>query len=103
MRSNFITFVENNKPVMFDGGMGSMLIKHGMAADDIPELWNLEKSELVQSIHKQYFDAGANVVMTNTFGGSSLKLKTKGLHGKVRELNEKAVENVNMIMNSSRN
>ncbi|MHA2031455.1 MAG: homocysteine S-methyltransferase family protein [Candidatus Kariarchaeaceae archaeon] len=97
MRSNFIAFVENNKPVVFDGGMGSMLIENGMGSDDVPELWNIEKSELIQSIHKQYYDAGANVVLTNTFGGSSLKLKTRNLEKRVGELNEAAVNNVKIV------
>lgn len=62
MRPNFIDFVKTNKHVLFDGGMGSMLIEQGMMADDVPELWNVEKSEIVQAIHKQYFNAGANAV-----------------------------------------
>jgi 5-methyltetrahydrofolate--homocysteine methyltransferase len=97
VKYNFNNFIENNKPIVFDGGMGSMLIENGMGADDVPELWNVEKSELIQSIHKQYYEAGANVVLTNSFGGSALKLKTKSLDSRVKELNEAAVNNVKSV------
>ena len=56
-----------------DGGTGSLLQKAGLAPGESPERWNLSHSETVINIHKDYFDAGANVVCTNTFGANVLK------------------------------
>ena len=47
--------------------------ENGLAAGELPERWNITHSEVIKDIHKQYFDAGSNVVCTNTFGANSLK------------------------------
>lgn len=61
--------------LIFDGGMGSLLQEKGLGAGELPELWNIEKPEIVTDIHRAYFEAGSDVVTTNTFGGSSIKLR----------------------------
>jgi 5-methyltetrahydrofolate--homocysteine methyltransferase len=73
--------------ILFDGAMGTMLQQAGLAAGECPELWNLERPEVVQGIHRAYLEAGAQVVETNTFGANRIKLGAYGLQGKVRELN----------------
>lgn len=78
------------KTVIFDGAMGTMLIGAGLKAGESPELWNLEKPETVTRIHRRYYDAGADVVHTNTFGGNAVKLADKGLSGKMERINVKA-------------
>jgi methionine synthase I (cobalamin-dependent) len=80
------------KGLILDGAMGTMLIRSGLEGGKVSEFWNLEKPEIVQAIHKSYFDAGSDVVMTNTFGGSSLKLKKTGLHKHTEEINRTAVQ-----------
>ncbi len=57
----------------FDGGMGTLLQSAGLKAGELPEIWNLTHSETVKNIHLNYFNAGSNVVSTNTFGANSLK------------------------------
>ncbi|MGL4345123.1 MAG: homocysteine S-methyltransferase family protein, partial [Cellulosilyticaceae bacterium] len=59
----------------FDGAMGTMLQKSGLALGELPELYNLTHKELIQGIHQQYLDAGAQIITTNTFGANSFKLK----------------------------
>ncbi len=59
--------------VYLDGGMGTQLQERGLAVGELPERWNITHSEVVQSIHKAYFDAGSNIVATNTFGANGLK------------------------------
>lgn len=61
------------KRIYFDGGMGTMLQKRGLRSDELPELWNLEHPWIIEDIHCQYLDAGANIITTNTFGVNSLK------------------------------
>jgi methionine synthase I (cobalamin-dependent) len=76
----------------FDGAMGTMLLEAGLPTGGVPELWNLDQPQVVQSIHQKYFDAGADVVHTNTFGGTALKLEVKGHAQKMKAINTKAVE-----------
>ncbi|MFQ6082397.1 MAG: homocysteine S-methyltransferase family protein [Candidatus Aminicenantia bacterium] len=73
--------------ILFDGANGSQLIKFGLPSGYCPELWNIEKPEIVKKIHQEYFQAGSDAVLTNTFGGNRLKLKAYSLENKVHELN----------------
>ncbi|MBR5129576.1 MAG: homocysteine S-methyltransferase family protein, partial [Firmicutes bacterium] len=58
-----------------DGGMGTLLQEAGMKPGELPEMWNLTHPEEIIKIQKNYFDAGSNVVNTNTFGANSLKFE----------------------------
>lgn len=80
------------KVLVFDGGMGTMLLQRGLQAGDCPELLNIEKPEQLEEIHLAYLEAGADVVSTNSFGGNRLKLAEYGLQHKVKEINMAAVE-----------
>ena len=62
-----------------DGGMGTLLQQRGLAPGELPERWNLTHPEVIRDIHRAYYDAGSNVVCTNTFGASSLKLSHEEL------------------------
>ncbi len=75
------------KTLIFDGAMGTQLMERGLKKGECPEKWNIEKPEIVREIHKSYFDAGADAVLTNTFGGNSIKLSHFNLHEKAREIN----------------
>jgi len=75
-----------------DGGMGTELQKRGLEIGSCPELWCLEKPELVREIHQAYRDAGSNIVETNTFCGSRYKLDKFGLGDKVEQINRAGVE-----------
>ncbi len=55
-----------------------------------PELWNVEEPEKILALHRAYLDAGSQIILTNTFGGSSVKLKKFGLSGRTSELNQAA-------------
>ncbi|MGQ9618517.1 MAG: homocysteine S-methyltransferase family protein [Candidatus Aminicenantia bacterium] len=73
--------------VIFDGAMGTQLIERGLKKGECPEIWNIERPEIIKEIHRNYFEAGADVVLTNTFGGSSLKLSFFKLQNMAREIN----------------
>lgn len=69
---NFRKFLKNNI-VYLDGGMGTLLQASGLKPGEHPERWNITHPDVITKIHKDYFDAGSNVVCTNTFGANSLK------------------------------
>ncbi len=75
---NFKDFLKNNI-VYFDGGMGTLLQSVGLKSGESPERWNITKSEVIIDIQKRYFDAGSNVVCTNTFGANCLKFSENEL------------------------
>ncbi len=81
-----------SKVFLLDGAMGTMLQKYGLKG--CPDELNLTKPELIRKIHKEYADAGSELILTNTFGANRLKLKAYGLQDKVKEINRAAVENV---------
>lgn len=67
------------KRILFaDGAMGTMLQRAGMQAGEIPELWNIQKPEKVAAIHEAYLNAGADIIITNTFGANRYKLADTG-------------------------
>jgi 5-methyltetrahydrofolate--homocysteine methyltransferase len=80
------------RALLLDGGMGSMLIAAGLEGGRAPEWWNLEHPERVAAVHDAYVQAGSDIVHTNTFGGSTLRLAAGGLGGRCREVNRSAVE-----------
>ena len=69
---NILQYLKNNI-LYLDGGMGTLLQARGLAAGEMPEYWNLTHSDIITDVHKQYFNAGSNVVNTNTFGANCLK------------------------------
>lgn len=74
-----------------DGAMGTYLIEKGLSPDECKELQNLKNPDLVFSIHKEYVEAGAEIIETNTFAANSVKLSKFNLENKIREINYEAV------------
>ena len=69
-----LTKLENGY-LFFDGGMGTLLQERGLLAGEAPEIWNITHPDQITAIHRAYFEAGANVVTTNTFGANPLKIE----------------------------
>ncbi len=59
--------------IFFDGGMGTLLQEAGLKAGELPELWNINNPEPVINIHKEYVEAGADIILANTFGANRFK------------------------------
>jgi len=91
-----LDFIKNNLLIL-DGGMGTLLQSHGLAAGELPERWNLSHPEVIQKIHRDYYNAGSNVVSTNTFGANLLKFSREELEDIVRA----AVENARIAKETS--
>lgn len=68
--------------------MGTMLFAAGMPRGSAPERWNVEQPEAVSRIHAAYIEAGAQIILTNTFGGNRIRLGLHGLGDRATELNE---------------
>ena len=78
--------------LFFDGGMGTLLQKEGLMPGELPEVWNIEHSDVIRNIHMAYFEAGSDIVLTNTFGANAIKFHSNQYT--LKEIVEKAVENV---------
>jgi len=74
-----------------DGAMGTLLMQRGLKPGECPERWNLDRPEILVDIARLYADAGADIVETNTFGGSPLKLAQYDLDFRTEEINVRAV------------
>jgi 5-methyltetrahydrofolate--homocysteine methyltransferase len=79
------------KTIIFDGALGTMLMDSGHASTRDPILLNLEQPELVADIHNQYYEAGSDVVVTNSFGGNPFKLAAAGFEPQLELLNREGV------------
>jgi len=81
-----------------DGAMGSFLFQRGLKSGECPELMNLNTPEVLVEIADLYFKAGADIVQTNSFGGSPLKLAQYGLENKTEEINQIAAQCVRQVV-----
>jgi 5-methyltetrahydrofolate--homocysteine methyltransferase len=84
--------IKEGKILISDGAWGTFLQAKGLKVGECPELWNIEHPEKVQEIAQSYIDAGADMILTNSFGGNSFKLAAYGLDEKAYELNKAAAE-----------
>ncbi len=78
------------RPLLIDGAMGTELFARGLTAGDPPEMWNIDMPEVITGVHAGYIDAGSDIVLTNSFGGSAFRLKLHSLDDRVVEINEQA-------------
>lgn len=83
--------------LILDGGMGTLLQKAGLHPGELPEKWNIEHPEAIEKIHRDYYNSGSNVVLTNTFGANILKFEKEELEKIIRA----AVQNAKNAQKSS--
>lgn len=76
--------------LMADGATGTNYFVQGLQAGDAPELWNIDYPDRVAGLHREFIACGADIILTNSFGGSSSRLKLHGSEDRVLELNRAA-------------
>ncbi len=94
----FHELLKEDRPLLIDGAMGTMLQARGLSAGQSPEDFCLENPDVLRAIHKDYVDAGADIILTCTFGGSRFKLP-KNID--VFEFNKKMAEIAKQAANNS--
>jgi 5-methyltetrahydrofolate--homocysteine methyltransferase len=78
--------------LLADGATGTNLFAIGLESGEAPELWNESAPDRIMALHQSFIDAGADIVLTNSFGGTRQRLKLHGADGRVRALNRRAAE-----------
>jgi 5-methyltetrahydrofolate--homocysteine methyltransferase len=89
---DFLSRLANTKVLIADGATGTQLHKAGLPMGTAPERWNLENPEAVKAHYQAYIEAGSDIILTNTFGGSPLRLERDGLRDQCAEINQRAAE-----------
>jgi methionine synthase / methylenetetrahydrofolate reductase (NADH) len=91
----------SSSPLLSDGAMGTMLNARGASFEACFDLLNLTRPALVAEVHREYIEAGADLIQTNTFGANRYKLGAHGLEGKVAEINRLGVELARRVVAAS--
>jgi len=86
------TQLDEKKILIVDGAWGTELMNRGMNPQEAPETWNVDRPEEIYSVALSYVNAAADIILTNTFGGSPLKLAKRGLAEKSAEINRLGAE-----------
>jgi 5-methyltetrahydrofolate--homocysteine methyltransferase len=87
--------------LVIDGAMGTVLFAAGLDHGDPPELWNVNHPDRVAAVHQAYIDAGAQVLLTNTFGGSRFRLALHNAQDRVEEANHAAAVILRNVVDQS--
>lgn len=87
---NILDKLRDGSVLLGDGAWGTMLYSMGLESTECPELWNITEPDRVLSVARSYVVAGANIIETNSFGGSVLKLDMYGLGDRAEEINRAA-------------
>ena len=82
----------NKRTLLIDGAMGTMLQAYGLKSGECSEGWNISHPQVVQKIHQEYIKAGADVILTNTFGANRIKLSSFNRQSDITEINKSAVK-----------
>ena len=86
------SLLSEGRPLLADGATGTNLFIMGLASGDSPELWNAEHPDRIRTLHRAFVEAGADIVLTNSFGANRRRLALHGLDSRVGELNRRAAE-----------
>jgi 5-methyltetrahydrofolate--homocysteine methyltransferase len=84
--------LETREWVMADGATGTNLFAMGLEAGEPPELWNVDHPDRIRALHKGFVDAGSDLILTNSFGGTRYRLKLHNHQDRAFELNKRAAE-----------
>ena len=88
--NNFLKILQDKSHILADGATGTNLFGMGLETGDPPEPWNIDYKDRIRSLHQGFVDAGSDLFLTNSFGGTSFRLRLHNLESKVFELNKAA-------------
>lgn len=88
----FEQFLSDKQTLLADGATGTNLFAAGLQSGDAPELWNVDEPDKIRAHYRSFIDAGSDIVLTNTFGGTRYRLKLHKAEERVAELNIAAVQ-----------
>jgi methionine synthase I (cobalamin-dependent) len=91
------TLLAEGRPLLADGATGTNLFAMGLVSGETPELWNVAHPDRIGALHQAFVDAGADIILTNSFGGNRRRLALHGLEARTRELNRLAAENARAV------
>ncbi|MBE2239101.1 MAG: betaine--homocysteine S-methyltransferase [Caldilineaceae bacterium] len=91
--NKLLELLQSESVLLLDGAMGTELFARGLVSGGSPEEWNVTHPERVQDVHKAYVEAGSNIILTNSFGGTRFRLKLHNFQDRVVELNRAAAQN----------
>ncbi|HPP08614.1 MAG TPA: homocysteine S-methyltransferase family protein [bacterium] len=92
MSKNFYQLLTEKKVLVADGAWGTEIAKNQQIKFAYPEILNLTHPEIIEKLAASYVEAGADIILTNTFGANILKLKKYGAEDRLNEINKKGVE-----------
>ena len=92
-RPTFVEALATRPWLLADGATGTNYFQAGLESGDAPEMWNFEHPERVRSLHRSFIEAGADIILTNTFGGNRHRLKLHNAQNQVRVINIAAARN----------
>ena len=90
MRTTLENLLALDRPLLADGATGTNYFGMGLGPGEPPELWNIEQPDKVRLLHQQFVDAGADIILTNTFGCNRYRLKLHGAESRATEIAERA-------------
>jgi 5-methyltetrahydrofolate--homocysteine methyltransferase len=90
MTDRLHSLLEERPWLLADGATGSNLFDRGLQSGDAPELWNVDHPDRIADLHRSFIEAGADIILTNSFGGTRHRLKLHRAEHRVAELNERA-------------
>jgi len=87
--------------LLADGATGTNLFERGLVSGDSPELWNDIHADRIRQLHREFVEAGADIILTNSFGANRRRLALHGLEGRTRELNRLAAANARAVADAA--
>jgi len=99
--SKFLKWIHEEKPILADGAMGTYLHERGISFESCFDALNLDQPAVIADVHREYIDAGAHIVLTNTFGANAVKLAKHGLVEQLEHINAAGVELARRVVSAS--
>lgn len=99
--NKLLELLQTRSVLLLDGAMGTELFKRGLVSGGCPEEWNVSHPDRVQDVHRAYVEAGSDIILTNSFGGTRYRLKLHQLQDRVVELNRAAARNARAVADAA--